>query len=76
MREYKVENYSSKTELKDAVLCDDTLSDMDKLRLIFSVSKDDLKMTNVQLYYAILAVLDKNTKVMAPPEYFTSFNRG
>ena len=76
MREYKVENYSSKTEFKDAVLCDATLSDIDKLRLIFSVSKDDLKKTNIQLYYAILAVLDKNKKVMAPPEYFTSFNRG
>lgn len=75
MREYKVENYSSKSEFKDAVLCDSTLSDMDKLRLIFSVSKDDLKRTNVQLYYAILAVLDKNKNVVAPPEYFTSLDK-
>ena len=76
MREYKVENYSSKSEFKDAVLCDSTLSDMDKLRLIFSVSKDNLRRTNVQLYYAILDVLDKNKTVMASPEYFASFNRG
>lgn len=76
MMKYKVEDFSNQSEFKDAVLRDSSLSDMEKLSLVFSASKESLKRTDAQLYYAILAVLDSNKKIVAPPEYFAFGNKG
>ena len=75
MREYKVTDFRCEAEFKDAVLSDGNLTDIEKLSLIFSVSKESLKTSDVQLYYAILAVLDKNKKIVIPPDYFNSDNK-
>ena len=38
------------------------MSDMEKLHDVFSIDKEELKKKFPQLYYAILAVLDKEKK--------------
>lgn len=55
---YTMSMFSDKRDLKDAVMRDAAMTDMEKLENIFAVSKEDLKKYDVQLYYAILAVLD------------------
>lgn len=53
------------------------LNDMQKLKCIFDLSKEDLKKHNPQLYYAILGVIH-STKCMKcaglfpPSDYFTN----
>lgn len=53
------------------------LNDMQKLKRIFDLSKEDLKKHNPQLYYAILGVIH-STKCMKcaglfpPSDYFTN----
>lgn len=64
---YDLSKFSSAQEMKDAVLCDSRLSDMEKLSLVFSVSKESLKSRDASLYYAILAVLDKAKSPMIFP---------
>ena len=46
-------------EMKQNILANDKLTDMEKLRKVFDISKDSLKEYDSQLYYAILGVLDK-----------------
>lgn len=60
---------SMKPYYKEGIMCDDALSDMEKLKKIFDVSKDNLKANDPHLYYAILAVLDANKKP-DPGTYF------
>ena len=55
----------------DAIMANGTLSDMEKLQQIFDNCKVELKKTNAHLYYAILAVLDKN-KISDPGDYFNT----
>lgn len=45
-------------EIKQEILANRKLSDMEKLRKVFDISKESLKQNDSQLYYAILAVLD------------------
>lgn len=45
-------------EEKQNILMNNKLSDTQKLRLVFDISKNSLKEYDSQLYYAILAVLD------------------
>ena len=45
------------------------MTDMEKLNEIFSINKEDVKKQFPQLYYAILAVLDKEKKPH-PSGYF------
>ena len=45
-------------EKKQSILANSKLSDMEKLRDVFDISKGSLKEHDSQLYYAILAVLD------------------
>ena len=47
---------------KNAVMCSATMTDMEKLNEIFNINKEDVKKQFPQLYYAILAVLDKEKK--------------
>lgn len=54
---------------KEDIMCNNSLSDMEKLKKIFDISKDKLKTNDPQLYYAILAVLDANKK-NDPGSYF------
>ena len=49
-------------EKKQIILTNSKLTDMEKLKKIFDISKDSLKEYDSQLYYAILAVLDKEKK--------------
>lgn len=49
-------------EKKQSILMDNTLTDMEKLSKVFDISKDSLREYDSQLYYAILAVLDKEKK--------------
>ena len=49
-------------EKKQSILANSKLTDIEKLRRIFDVSKDSLKEYDSQLYYAILAVLDGEKK--------------
>lgn len=43
---------------KEEIMRNGTLSDMQKLKNVFDISKDQLKKNDPQLYYAILGVLD------------------
>lgn len=45
--------------MKDRIIASAKLSDMEKLKQIFDIDKAKLKKDFPQLYYAILAVLDK-----------------
>lgn len=56
---------------KNAVMCSDTMTDMEKLNEIFNINKEDVKKQFPQLYYAILAVLDKEKKPCAS-EYWNT----
>ena len=47
---------------KDLIMSDSKMSDMDKLRDVFCIDKEELKKKFSQLYYAILAILDKEKK--------------
>lgn len=49
-------------ERKQIILTSRKLTDMEKLRKVFDISKDSLKEYDSQLYYAILAVLDGEKK--------------
>lgn len=49
-------------EKKRSILANSKLTDMEKLRKVFDISKDSLKEYDSQLYYAILAVLDGEKK--------------
>ena len=59
---YTMSMANNKEELKDMIMSDAKLSDMEKLHDIFSIDKEELKKQFPQLYYAILAVLDKEKK--------------
>lgn len=50
---------------KNTVMCSTTMTDMEKLNEIFNINKEDVKKRFPQLYYAILAVLDKEKKPCA-----------
>jgi hypothetical protein len=52
-------------DYKNAVMCSATMTDMEKLNEIFNINKEDVKKQFPQLYYAILAVLDKEKKIDA-----------
>ena len=67
---YVMSMFASKNDFKDAVMCDGTMSDMEKLENIFEASKEDLKKNDAQLYYAILAVLDGAKKSVPMGDYF------
>lgn len=62
--------YLSEKVAKSKILNDRDLSDMEKLRYIFDISKNELREHDVFLYYAILAVLDKDKKPDAS-DYFS-----
>lgn len=49
-------------EKKQSIMTNSKLTDMEKLKMVFDISKDSLKEYDSQLYYAILAVLDKEKK--------------
>ena len=49
-------------EKKQSILANNNLTDMEKLSKVFNISKDSLREYDSQLYYAILAVLDKEKK--------------
>ena len=55
---YMATNFESVRNMKEAIMSDSSLSDMEKLKYVFSASKEELKANDPQLYYAILAVLD------------------
>ena len=57
--------------LKDLIMSDSKMSDMEKLRDIFSIDKEELKKKFPQIYYAILAVLDKEKRLDAS-SYFAN----
>ena len=48
--------------LKQAIMSNGKLTDMEKLQAVFDISKGNLQKQDPQLYYAILAVLDANKK--------------
>lgn len=48
--------------MKNAIMPNPKLSDMEKLQKIFDIEKEKLKKQFPELYYAILAVLDKGKK--------------
>ena len=55
---------------KQRIMADAKLSDIEKLREVFNISKNSLKGSDPQLYYAILGVLDK-FKQPDTNEYFS-----
>lgn len=56
--------------LKDAVLCDSKLTDMEKLENIFELDKENIRKNDVRLFYAILGVLDSNKKSVPMGDYW------
>lgn len=58
-------------DYKNAVMSSATMTDMEKLNEIFNINKEDIKKQFPQLYYAILAVLDKEKKPCAS-EYWNT----
>lgn len=59
---YTMSMASNKEELKYMIMSDSKMSDMEKLHDIFSLDKEELTKKFPQLYYAVLAVLDKEKK--------------
>lgn len=59
---YTMSMVSNKEDLKHMIMSDSKMSDMEKLHDIFSLDKEELKKQFPQLYYAILAILDKEKK--------------
>ena len=59
---YTMSMASNKEDLKHMIMSDAKMSDMEKLHDIFSLDKEELKKKFPQLYYAILAILDKEKK--------------
>ena len=59
---YTMSMAPNKEELKYMIMSDAKMSDMEKLYDILSLDKEELKKKFPQLYYAILAVLDKEKK--------------
>lgn len=57
-----------KNDTQNAVMCSN-MTDMEKLSEIFNIDKEEVKEQFPQLYYAILAVLDKEKKP-DPSGYF------
>lgn len=57
-RKYVMSKFSSVKHMKEAIMADQSLTDMEKLKYVFRASKEELKANDPQLYYAILAVLD------------------
>jgi hypothetical protein len=55
---YMATNFESVRHMKETIMSDESLSDMEKLKYVFRASKEELKANDPQLYYAILAVLD------------------
>lgn len=55
---YVPSKFESVRHMKEAIMSDNSLSDMEKLKYVFRASKEELKANDPQLYYAILAVLD------------------
>ena len=51
--------------MKDMIMANAKLTDMEKLQKVFDIDKENLKKQFPQLYYAILAVLDKEKKIDA-----------
>lgn len=51
--------------MKDKIMASAKLTDMEKLKQIFDIDKENLKKQFPELYYAILAVLDKEKKIDA-----------
>lgn len=49
-------------DLKDRILSDSNLTDMEKLENIFELDKENIRKNDVRLFYAILGVLDANKK--------------
>ena len=48
--------------MKNAIMSNSKLSDMEKLQKIFDIEKEKLKKQFPELYYATLAVLDQGKK--------------
>ena len=59
---YTMSMAASKEELTDMIMSDANMTDMEKLRVVFAIDKENLKGKFPQLYYAILAVLDREKK--------------
>ena len=66
---YTMSMATSKDHLKQLILSDTEMSDLEKLHDIFAVDREELKKKFPQLYYTILAVLDKEKKP-DPSGYF------
>lgn len=60
---YTMSMFANAEEFKYAVMRDKTLTDMEKLHMVFNASKMELKERDPQLYYAILAIIDNYKKV-------------
>ena len=59
---YTMSMASNKEELKYMIMSDSKMSDIEKLYDVFSIDKEEIKKKFPQLYYAILAILDKEKK--------------
>ena len=66
---YVMSMFADKRNLKESVLADAEMTDMEKLENIFAADKDELKKQFPELYYSILAVLDSVKKPDAT-DYF------
>ena len=51
--------------MKDKIIASAKLTDMEKMKQIFDIDKENLKKQFPELYYAILAVLDNEKKIDA-----------
>lgn len=51
--------------MKDKIMANAKLTDMEKLEQIFDIDKENLKKQFPELYYTILAVLDNEKKIDA-----------
>lgn len=71
MLKYTKEQFPSLSvgELKDRVLCDSKLTDMEKLENIFELDKENIRKNDVRLFYAILGALDARKKSVPTGDY-------
>ena len=67
---------SNMNTVKDLIIKDKYMTDMEKLIEIFNIDKIELKKQFPELYYTILAVIDKEKKPDATNYFNSSYNIG
>ena len=67
----KTNNYS-KPDLRQMILSDGSLNDMEKLANYFENFKDEIRQKDTSLYYLLLGVFDGKIQPYEPSSYWST----